>query len=295
MKNKKILMVAVMMLVAGAIFYSCQKEQNTLPVKEQGTMMLKGDCDCVEQITPVIVDVKGGGSAPRPKIGEIKMWNDNSKVYLTIGTFSFDYIKMVGFLASDASEPSNPVYNQNVVSGAGTSLSLDYDIPSEWAFCVEYRFWIRIEGKAGGTETYSINYIPYEICQDCDESFSYTTTDNLHVVFTYISEIDLEDAILKFTCPQIDYYTANDAKTYSPNPGQMNGTDNVLTWTGAITHCVPITFDLTFTPHCVGTGGGNPHANVWTDFTVNDVSKKLVTPPIGQTEWPIITYTCPSE
>jgi hypothetical protein len=114
---------------------------------------------------------------------------------------------------------------------------------------------------------------------DLPESFTYSTTDNMHVVFTYESPVDITGAALKFTCPQIDNYISNDGKTYSPNPGQWNGSDNVLTWTGDITAFTPITFDLTFVPHCVG-GGGNAHANVWTDFTVAEVSKKTAATPI---------------
>ena len=79
----------------------------------------------------------------------------------------------------------------------------------------------------------------------------------------------------------------------------------VLTWTGDLTACEKVTFDLTFNPDCEQNGN---HANLWTDFKVNEVSKKDITVPleyckqvetfegsgeyITVCEWPIIKYDC---
>lgn len=111
----------------------------------------------------------------------------------------------------------------------------------------------------------------------CEENFSYVTTDNKNVVFTYISPVALTNAVVKFTCPQIGGYIANDGKIYTSNSGQSNGTDNVLTWTGDIPACGDgITFSFSFTPNCVYNEKSEKWntPNVWSDFKVNEVSKK---------------------
>jgi len=79
---------------------------------------------------------------------------------------------------------------------------------------------------------------------------------------------------VKFTTPHITGYTAGDAKTYTINPSNPNvpGTQTVLTWTGDIEACTPITFTLSFSPDCIQNASGK--LNLWTDFKVNGDSKK---------------------
>lgn len=118
---------------------------------------------------------------------------------------------------------------------------------------------------AANSDALCIEVLP----DDCLESFTYSTTDNKTVVFTYTSPVDINGAVIKLTDPHITGYTANDGKSYTVN-NPNNPT--VLTWTGNITKCVPITFSITYTPDCSQNNAG--FANVWTDFKVNDISKK---------------------
>ncbi len=123
----------------------------------------------------------------------------------------------------------------------------------------------------------SIITVTAEDCQEiegegCIESFSYATTDNLSVVFTYVSEEDLTNAEVKFTCPHITGISGIDAASFTVNPGNGKGSPTVLTWVGDIEACTTYTWDITFTPDCDQNAAG--FANIWTDFKVNEVSKK---------------------
>lgn len=158
MKKNPLFFMFAVLFVAAAVMVSCQKEE---VVSFETGLMLKSTPCCVATITPVIVDVFGGGN-PVTKIGEIKIWNDADKIYLTVGTFDFDKVKIVGPLAYNAAEPSNPTYNEaaKLIASNSTTASKDYAIP---AFCTEYRWWVKIEGKAGGTASYPINYTAKEL------------------------------------------------------------------------------------------------------------------------------------
>lgn len=128
------------------------------------------------------------------------------------------------------------------------------------------------QSESLGTEVTTTSCAP-----SCEESFSYVTTDNKTVVFTYISPVALQGATVKITCPQIDGFTAIDGKNYNSNPGQSNGSDNVLTWTGNIPACgTGISFSFTFDPNCVYNINSKKWNSpiIWTDFTVNGYSKK---------------------
>ncbi|WP_163714392.1 hypothetical protein [Mangrovibacterium lignilyticum] len=155
-------------------------------------------------------------------------------------------------------------------------------------------------GNGGFTKGY---YITIDDC-GCEESFAYETEDNLSVVFAYTSDVDLENAEVKITCPHIfptDGFIAEDGKVYEVN---NTGNHTVLTWTGDIAACQEITFDLTFIPDCSKKNNGNGAVTIWTDFKVNEASKKTITPPdnaecetvlVDETEttvcsWPIIKY-----
>ncbi len=143
-----------------------------------------------------------------------------------------------------------------------------------------YRFRGDYQVKGGpttGTNTGWVEISPlFSVvnCDGCDESFSYLENEDGSYTFTYLSEVSLTDANVKFTCPHIKGFTVEDGKTYTENPANPNsqGSPTVLTLTGDIAACTPITFILSFDPDCEQNANGK--LNLWTDFKVNEVSKK---------------------
>ena len=117
-----------------------------------------------------------------------------------------------------------------------------------------------------------------------DESFSYVTTDNLNIVFSYNAGPetgDLTDAVVVFTFPQImdleltddDEYIAPDGKVYTVN-NPTNQT--VFTWIGDISCDADeaVTFAFSFEPDCSASHANDGKAVIWTDTKVNGESVK---------------------
>jgi len=171
-----------------------------------------------------------------------------------------------------------PLKVENIAPGT-TTLSHAIDLPEDWQGCItEIPFSIVQKGLSTDI-TFDETYALIGICNDsCEESFSYEENENGSYTFTYISAEDLTGAEVKFTCPHIVSFEALDGKTYTVNPGNSHGSPTVLTWNGDIEACTPVTFTLDFEADCDQNNGG--FANLFTDFKVNDVSKKGTNPSI---------------
>lgn len=180
---------------------------------------------------------------------------------------------------------------------------------TEASMTYEYTFdspgYYQLRYKAGGHGFTKGYFISVSECLGCVESFSYTVNDDLNVVFSYTSAVDVLGAVVKLTCPHIqttDGFTSDDGKVYEVN---NTGNNTVLSWTGDLAACQKITFYLTLIPDCSKKNNGNGEVTLWTDFKVNEESKKTVTPPenadcktilVDEQEmticsWPIIKYS----
>lgn len=267
------------LMLAGGLFYSCQKDsaldeiQDTTELKSFDSKAAKASAAAIAE--SFIFDINACVGVPHEfTISAAPNQNMQIQAELTPGIWT-----QIGQIAKS------------------TTSSATW----EYTFAVPGTYNLRFKAGSGGfTAGFSITVSE---C-GCEESFSYETSDNLNVVFTYTSEENLEDAIVKFTCPHVlpEYgFFVNDGKFYTVN---NNGNITVLTWTGDIAACQTISFDLTFNPDCTKQNKGNGGINIWTDFTVNGESKKTVTPPAEadcKTElidavetavcsWPIIKY-----
>lgn len=147
---------------------------------------------------------------------------------------------------------------------------------------------IASNGKASnsvGVDVTSVVCTPPGAGNTCTESFSYVKNENdLTYTFTYRSPEKLENATVKFTCPHVSAVTSADGKTLTSNPGKGKGSPTVITWEGTINPCEEISFKLQFSPDCDQNDAG--FANLWTDFSVNEKSKKTL-------ETETIKYQCP--
>jgi hypothetical protein len=132
-------------------------------------------------------------------------------------------------------------------------------------------FWLTFEeagtyqlrykiGSGGFTET----SVVVENCA-CEESFSYDQNEGGSYTFTYIPGEDMTDAELVFTFAQ--------ATSYDLSSWTHNGNGQSQTWqtTMDLTACTVYSWTVFLDANCSGNSG---QSNLWTDFKVNDVSKK---------------------
>lgn len=312
MKRKLFLIGTLALMVAGGIFWSCQKDE-TLTNPEEGLMLKNGLIAELNLTYPdeVFVDdnfnIEFSSTCGKLKIerGYVPVIDEETgeeieRTYnnLTCETENLKWEDIVsggfskcagGTHVENWSEVGTYVYRATLNHQAINDSDKKNGIPQSCLDCADF--------NGNKTECFVVNVIP----EGCDESFSYKTNDNLTVVFTYKSNVNIDGAEIKLTCPHITGFTSNDDKTYTVN---NTGNQTVLSWTGSIEACTTITFDLTFTPDCIYNENSEKWntPNIWTDFKVNEVSKKTVTPPlvgascetIDEVEvcsWPIIKYT----
>lgn len=101
-------------------------------------------------------------------------------------------------------------------------------------------------------------------CSNCKESFNYVVNPDDTYTFTYIPEEDMVGAEVVFTFAQSVVATGYDW----PN---WNGKSSTRSEIMDLDACEIYTWTLTLTPDC---SGNSNESNVWTDFKVNDISKK---------------------
>ncbi len=174
---------------------------------------------------------------------------------------------MVKFLETSATQPANSVFNSNIISSLTNHILVEYAIPSGWEFWTAKRFFIKIEGKAGGTETYMLDYTLQKICEGCEESFTYVDNNDGSYTFTYIPEEDVEDAALVFTFAQSAYQSG----LPSSEGWAQTGAGQTMQTVMDLKACDKYTWTVTLKANC---SGHSPTSNVWTDFKVGEVSKK---------------------
>jgi hypothetical protein len=173
-------------------------------------------------------------------------------------------------------------------------LILTIDLPEDWEPCDGFdRTIILYTDPGNNTLTFNTSYVLLALCADddddgddddddeeeCDkEDFYYEAIDEDEhkYKFTYIPACEaLTNAVVKFTSPHIKSFASLDGKvitTVNRNAKSPRGNPTVLVWTGDIPED-GITFEIDFDPDCTQTNSGK--ANVWTDFKVNEVSKKF--------------------
>lgn len=128
-----------------------------------------------------------------------------------------------------------------------------------WIFEEDRTYTFRYKiGSGGFTEKNLI----VEDCRVCEESFSYTENGESEYTFFYTPDEDMEDALVEFTFAQsVEVSGLEDWKGNGQTEQTIMDLDK----------CVEYTWTVTLDKNC---SGNSPNSNVWTDFKVNDVSKK---------------------
>jgi hypothetical protein len=166
MNKTKFFFAAGAILIAGAIFFSCQKEQNTSPVKEQGTMMLKSticETSCIDLlVNPVsyypVNDqklVQWGGSTGTKfnKTVDIQYFNTETQFVLKVKSTEGWSDLVIDGVSSWTGGPVAP----NVW---GT-----YSIPltAGWEACDAIAYALQVTGN-GPNAVFSVSYELVGIC-----------------------------------------------------------------------------------------------------------------------------------
>lgn len=162
-----------------------------------------------------------------------------------------------------------------------STITVTIPLEEEWAPCDEVNRSITVYRNSQHSLTFSTSYILLAVCDDDDgggggddcevEEFFYDHVGGYTYDFTYIPCEALTGATLKWTSPHIKAWSTD--ATLTTNPGKKRGTPTVLSWTGDVP-AEGITVQITFDPDCTQTNAG--FALLWTDFKVNEVSKKYL-------------------
>jgi len=267
----------------------CQQDEITTPSTKIGYR--SHDCAnvCIDPAAPVYyeeTDLVIETSGPQFRRFDYTVYNT-----LTGLVVEWDY----------TASTNTPRKLEILVSGAGFSAPLTitslcqqgpfsgshtFNFTADWSACDVVLLTARLESCDGDIKvTKAGTYALVGECVTCDdESFSYTTENNLDIAFAYNAGAEtgaLTNAVVAFTFPQVQNlplngdgkYVAADGKIYSVN-NPTNQT--VLTWTGDI-GCKTeeaVTFVFSHTPDCSAPPANDGQAMIWTDTKVNGVSVK---------------------
>lgn len=263
MKENQLKVVYATLLMGMALVFSCQKEE--VSNLEQGLTLKSAsiDCsECVENWSDSKVTQTGWVKFNQPDESVpstfLDVYNDGTTLYYTVyrtaGTF--DEVRVNGAVAISQSSMTTYSWQAPLVEG--------------WKACDKVTVAVEMRGVSGGTGRTAIKSFDYylrELCQvECEESFTYIVNEDKSYTFTYTPAEDLTDQLVVFTFAQGSYVSG------LPVEFEQNG-NNGQTYSATLSfkECEPVSWTVNLTPNCSGNSG---HSNVWTDFKVNDVSKK---------------------
>lgn len=122
-------------------------------------------------------------------------------------------------------------------------------------------YQLRYKAGSGGFDDVEV-----VVTDCCEESFTYVDNENGTYTFTYKVGEDMDDAEVVFTFAQGAYVSGlSDDFSQNGNNGQTYKAVMDLE------KCDVLEYTVSLTPNC---SGNSSKSNVWTDFKVNDVSKK---------------------
>lgn len=304
MKKLRILIPAGLFLIAGLIFVACQKDS---PIK--GEMIVMGNYESVDCATACLQDgpyyqEKTSWTAKWAEITQIPgyyqnnkyftttVWNDEEFFYIKVDVYGYQYDKV-----NTNNGPGKPVweltgptydnypFNTVIITLNGNTYTYQMDDPETteiietattytkafsldagWDKCDAMIYSVRIEGNgqpiwlgtSEASESYTYNL--FAPC-GCEESFYYVQNTDGTYTFTYIPEEDMLGAELVFTFPQ-------SALDDTPLPGWTYNGQTMQT-TMDLDACETYSWTVSLTCKSLN----NPQ-NKWTDFKVNNVSKK---------------------
>jgi len=268
-----------------AVVVSCTKEVNSPEIDfipEKGNMMLKSasiipDCGFV-CITPGsgvyfkrtesnIVYWGGKSGTSNSKTVEIEYYNTETEFILKVKSSS-------GW--SDLIVNGVSKWTGGLVTSNEWGI-YEQPLPVGWKACDPVNYELKVTGN-GPQAVFNVSYNLIGICSHCKEQFSYEKNFDGSYTFSYTSPEDLANAKVVFNFAQAGRIIVS----------------GLLGWTGKgqtrqkimnLVKCHTYEWIVGLTPKCSGHSGS---PNLWTDFKVNNLSKKNISEPT-----PNITSDCP--
>lgn len=292
MKQNRILLFLTAFLAIAMVFYACEKndlkpERGNSPNgqvlaefvgDENGENEPAYDCEevCIDLSADPVEYFEISGQASyisNPQNNN----NPNGKyLYYTVYNTENSFVVELTYTRDNGS--NDPTVKASVIYGDETKTkekTLGYGIKEQFVFDLdivaceevtwefeETTFDLSASLKSNGT------YFLVGVCQteDCEEEFKYTENEDGSFTFTYISPVDIPEAELVFTFAQMVDVEGLDSETWEANGATMQATIDIEA-------CQVYEWTVTFSnPRC--TGQGQSEINAWTDFKVNDDSKK---------------------
>ena len=272
MKKNRLIFVFATLFIGVALFFSCQKEEAT---NEGQDLTLKNGTVLCDQCVVNWIDSKVTASGwvkwnkPTETVPNtfLDTYNDGDFIYYCVYRTSgtFDEVRVNGTLL--------------ITQPGLTTYSWQVPLAPVWNVCDRITIAVELRGVSGGigkTNVQSFDYYMRDKCTGCEEDFTYTDNGNNSYTFTYTPGEDMMDQLVVFTFAQGTVVTGLD------DSWSTNGATRQKTM--SFTECEPVSWTVTLTPDCHGHSG---QSNVWTDFKVNDISKKG--------DLSNIVITCPEE
>uniref|UniRef100_UPI003216DEB8 hypothetical protein n=1 Tax=uncultured Draconibacterium sp. TaxID=1573823 RepID=UPI003216DEB8 len=284
--KKLMYMAAAALIVVAGIFWGCQKE-DTLTNPEEGLMLksltLGGDCNtvCIDENSGdeyAATDSKtetGNGKNAVTNTLSVKVWN-------TLSEINYEFTSLENGPLQYFDEQTNEWIQLYGFPQGGGTWTLTRALAPDWEACDVVTEQFRMNGNPN-IELDETNYSLIGPCEvGCDESFSYVDNQDGTLTFTYIPAEDMTDVNVVFTFPQVEYITFLSGYEYESFVRPGNGNAQNMQADLSFDACV----EYTWTIQLVDCTAANATANGWTDFKVDDISKK-------NENTPNFTYTCP--
>jgi hypothetical protein len=193
----------------------------------------------------------GSSKSPKTKVVDVLYYNTETHFVLNVKSDE-------GFSDLVVNDISQGIKADPNIWGTYT-----FPLTEGWQACDNIILALQVAGN-GPQALFTIDYNLIGICT-CEESFVYTDNGDKTYTFTYTPEEDLVDVNVVFTIPQgvvvegLDDKWSIKGSTYQ----------KVMSFE----KCVPVTWTLKLQGDC--NSGNSGKSVVWTDFKINDISKKL--------------------
>lgn len=267
--KKLFLLSALVLVVASGLFIGCQKNEVVNP--EEGLRLKSGaivgdqaDCNevCIDLSlkTPLYYEKSyqetvswGGNNNDKfTKVVDLVVYNTDTHFIIKFkSTHSPQNLYIDGILTLE--------YNGAVNTWVEHSIALE----EGWQACDPTEYAIVLSGQ-GPEAAFEVSYNLIGLC-GCEESFTSVDNGDKTYTFTYTPEVDMAGAELVFTFAQSAYVSG------LPEGWAQAGQGQTMHATMDLTACEVYTWTVTLAANC---SGGSGKSNVWTDFKVNDFSKK---------------------
>jgi hypothetical protein len=252
MKTMKFMALFAAILLAGAIFTSCQKEESNIPVKEQGTMTLK-TAYTYESCETQCIEPGSGDYYYKTDQVTVQWGNNKSKVvdieyYNTETDFVLKVKSTEGWSDLVIDGASSWTYGPVAPNVWGTYTVA---LPGDWEACDDYNFTLQVTGN-GPNAVFDVVYDLIGLC-GCETELLgetecgsfYDGLYNRKAVYTFTTEeagtFKLQGGLTNFT-DETYLATATAGTVDSWIPG--NSSNRIISVQGSLDECETVVLTI---------------------------------------------------